>query len=69
MLKNTHEFIFKKNLFIIIYNSVSLYLIVVIIKIDKYFRSNQLKTTSNVGLYIVQENIWRTFPIKSTKLV
>jgi len=27
--------------------------------------SNQLKTTSNVGLYIVKENIWRNFPIKN----
>jgi len=29
--------------------------------------SNQLKTTSNVGLYIVKENIWRNFPIKNIR--
>lgn len=35
---------------------------------SKILMSNQLKTTSNVGLYIVQENIWRTFPIKNLRL-
>ncbi|XP_015366121.1 PREDICTED: uncharacterized protein LOC107163291 isoform X2 [Diuraphis noxia] len=30
--------------------------------------SNQLKTTCNVGLYIIKENIWRNFPIKNIRL-
>ncbi|XP_025205524.1 uncharacterized protein LOC112601880 [Melanaphis sacchari] len=34
----------------------------------KVSKSNQLKKTSNVGLYIVQENIWRQFPIKNIRL-
>ncbi|XP_022160395.1 uncharacterized protein LOC111026601 isoform X2 [Myzus persicae] len=35
---------------------------------SKVFRSNQLKTTSNVGLFILKENIWRNFPIKNIRL-
>ncbi|XP_060840763.1 uncharacterized protein LOC132921642 isoform X1 [Rhopalosiphum padi] len=34
---------------------------------SKIVKSNKLKTTSNVGLYIIQENIWRKFPIKNIK--
>ncbi|XP_022168863.1 uncharacterized protein LOC111032735 [Myzus persicae] len=35
---------------------------------SKVFKSNQLTITSNVGLFIVKENIWRNFPIKNLRL-